>query len=68
MIRYSVLLLAFLGIVIMAAGAVELIRQAGVLTVDLDVFGSMLIVLLGLWIVTCAIECRKGYLEDFSKG
>ena len=65
--KYNVLLLALLGVVVVAAGAVEVAREAGVLIVGLNVFGSVLIVLLGLWIVTCAIECRKWYSEDYSK-
>ena len=67
MAKYSVLFLALLGIVVVAAGAVELIKESGVLMVGLDVFGSVLIVLLGLWIVACAIECRRCYLEESSK-
>jgi len=67
MAKYGVLLLALLGVVVVAAGVVELIKEAGLLTVGLDVVGSALIVLLGIWIMACAIECRSCYLEESSK-
>jgi len=67
MTNYSVLLLALLGVVVVAAGGGELAREAGALTAGLNVFGSVLIILLGLWMVTCAIECRKWHSENSSK-
>ena len=67
MTKHNVPLLALLGVVVVVAGVGELAREAGFLTVGLNVFGSVLIVLLGIWIVSCAIECRKWYSEDSSK-
>jgi hypothetical protein len=57
--RYSILLLVALGLVIIAAGAIDLLNEAGVFALRLDIFGSLLIVLVGLWITACAIECRR---------
>ncbi len=57
--RYGVVLLVLIGLLVVAAGTVELLREAGVITLELDVFGSILIVMLGLWITACALECRR---------
>lgn len=57
--RFSVLLLVFLGIIVVAAGTVELLRETQVLTFSLNLFGPLLVVVLGFWIVACAVECRR---------
>jgi hypothetical protein len=57
--KYSLLLFVALGLIIIAAGAIDLLNEAGVFTLRLDIFGSLLIVLVGLWITACAIECRR---------
>jgi hypothetical protein len=62
--RYSVFVLLLLGVVVIAAGSFELLRETGVFTGGLDIFGSLLIVVLGLWIITCGIECRTAYESD----
>lgn len=57
--RYSVILLVLLGFVIVMAGAFDLLREAGVFGGGLDFFGSLLIVVVGLWVITCGVECRR---------
>jgi len=63
--KYSVALLVLLGIVVIIAGAVELVRETGVLAIRLDILGSVLIVMLGLWIVACAFECKRSTLKEY---
>ncbi len=57
--RFSVFLLVLLGAIIIVAGTVELLRQVQFLTFSLNVFGPVLILVLGLWIIACAVECRR---------
>ncbi len=65
--KFSVLLLVLLGIIIIAAGTLEVLREADVLTLSLRVFAPLLVVVLGLWIVACASECRTGWYQSTEK-
>ena|GEM_PF-6413308 len=62
--RFSVLLLVMLGAVVVIAGVLDLLREAQVLTFSFTGFGSVLIIVLGLWIVACAIECRRSLVRE----
>ncbi len=62
--RYSVLLLVLLGAVVVVAGLLDLLREAQVLIFSFAGFGAVLIVILGLWIVTCAVECRRALAKE----
>jgi len=59
--RYSVLLLVLLGLIVVATGALSLLRETGVFVGGLGVFSALVVVVLGLWIMTCSVECRKRY-------
>ncbi len=56
--RYSVILLVLLGFIVIAAGAVDILMEVGFLTSGLHIFGGLLVVVVGLWITVCAVECR----------
>ncbi len=56
--KYSLVLVLLLGAIVIVAGALEFLREAGVLTFSLRLFGPVLLVVLGLWVVACAVECR----------
>ncbi len=58
--KYSVILLVLLGLLVVVAGTLELLREASVLILSFKFFGGLLIIILGLWVVACAIECRSG--------
>ena len=62
--RFSVFLLVFLGAIVVAAGMLELLREAQVLMFNFDAFSPLLIVVLGLWIVSCAVECSRGWKSE----
>ncbi len=62
--RFSVLLLVLLGVVVVVAGVLDLLREAQVLAFSFTGFGSVLIVVLGLWIVACAVECRRALASE----
>lgn len=59
--RYSVLLLVVLGIIIIAAGIVDLLNEAGMFNVELHIFGPLLIIAVGLWMLACVFECKLQY-------
>jgi hypothetical protein len=56
--KYSVVLLVLLGAIVVVAGSVELLRESGVITFSLKLFAPLLIVVLGLWVMACAVECK----------
>jgi len=62
--QFSVLLLVVLGVIVVAAGTLDLLRETQVLTFSFSVFSPLLIVVLGLWIVACAVECRKAWKTE----
>lgn len=65
--KYSMILLVLLGIVVIVAGAFELLTETGIIAIKLNIVGSVLIVMVGLWIAVCAIECRSGYYDNSQK-
>ena len=62
--KYSAILLVLLGAVIIVAGAVGILKETNVLSVNSDVFGPVLFFVVGVWIVACALECRTRYFND----
>jgi len=62
--KYSAILLVLLGAVIIVAGAVGTLKETNVLSVNLDVFGPVLFVVVGVWIVGCALEFRTWHFND----
>ena len=62
--RFSVLLLVLLGVVVVAAGLLDLLREAQILVFSFTGLGSVLIVLLGIWIVVCAVECKHSLEQE----
>jgi hypothetical protein len=58
--KYSMILLLFLGAIVVTAGALEMLREAEVLTFSLRIFAPLLLIVFGLWIAACAIECKAG--------
>ncbi len=57
--RYSVALLVAIGFIVIAAGTLDLLVEAGVVVGGLHLFGGLLVVAVGLWITACAVECRR---------
>jgi surface polysaccharide O-acyltransferase-like enzyme len=57
--QFSVLLLALLGVIVVAAGTLDLLKEAQVLTLNFNLFRPVLVMVLGLWIVVCAVECTR---------
>lgn len=66
--QFSVLLLVALGVIVVFAGVVALLEETQLLTIGLNFFGPLLILVLGLWIVACAIECRRALRVSGDKG
>jgi hypothetical protein len=62
--QFSLVLLVLLGAIIVAAGTLDLLRVAKVLAFSFNLFSPLLIVVLGLWIVACAYECRRWWKSE----
>ena len=62
--KASLLLEVLLGAIMVAAGVFGLLRKPEVLYGGLDFFGAVFIIVPGLWIFACNVECRRGYNED----
>ncbi len=57
--RYSVALLIVIGFIVVVAGAMDLLVEAGIVVGGLHLFGGLLVVAVGLWITACALECNR---------
>ncbi|MGD0643924.1 MAG: hypothetical protein ABSA75_03365 [Candidatus Bathyarchaeia archaeon] len=57
--RYSAALLVLLGLVIIVAGTIEPLREANIMAIRPDIFSSLLIIVLELWMTVCAMECWR---------
>jgi hypothetical protein len=52
-------LLAALGAIVVIAGAMEFLRETEIVTFSFKAFAPAFVVVLGLWVMACAIECRN---------
>lgn len=57
--RISNFLFVALGATIIASGFLAALREATVITFSLKWISPLFIVLIGLWVVICAFECKN---------
>lgn len=57
--KYSMLTLILLGTAIIATGSAALLADAGIVAISLKGFGALLVLLVGLWVIACAVECHR---------
>jgi hypothetical protein len=65
--KYSVILLVLLGAIVVAAGSVELLREAGAITFSLKLFAPLLIVILGLWLWPAPSNAKRHTISRVRK-
>jgi hypothetical protein len=62
--KYSLTLLVLLGALLAVAGTLEFLREVEIVNLSLKTFGGVLVVVLGLWVIVCAVECGSSSYQQ----
>ncbi len=46
---------AVIGVIVAAAGIVDMLQEVNIITINEDVFGSLILILIGVWIIVAAV-------------
>jgi hypothetical protein len=61
------ILLLFIGLIIAVAGFTELLQELSIITVNQNIFGALIVLLIGCWIIAVGIVRRVGYFDHAGK-
>jgi putative Mn2+ efflux pump MntP len=52
--EYRAIMWTGIGVIVLAAGIVHLLQEANIITINEDVLGSLILIIVGVWMVVAA--------------